>query len=270
MRTRLCAVLSILFITMIAAGCIGVQQTVPPPPTPIPPTPTAPPPTEAPTLTPTWTALPTATPEPSPTPSPPPTEELPPATEPPVESDGGAGSAYADPTVAVAYETAQAVAPLVVEAMEGSGASLDAAWDAVYDLPPGFPFQLTVSQAEIDAKITMALAASPTGGENVEDVAVTLDNGLITVGLMVKTGPRSVSGSVVVQPSIDSEGRLVLTVISATLGPVSVPPEMLSMVNVALEQAIVGARDYAEVEVVLTGLAVDDGFMTVSGFVAPS
>lgn len=170
---------------------------------------------------------------------------------------------------------------VAIPPMGDTADALRGVWSQAYQLPAGVPFTVTITEAQVEAMIAEAMAKSGYGS-NVSSIDVTLNNGQIgvafTLTLSQKVGPKTVSGSgtatVVFNAAIDANGKLALTVASATVsvasGPqISIPPEMLAVLNVALSEAITGASGSAEAEVTLTEIAISGGTMTVKGYVTP-
>jgi hypothetical protein len=162
----------------------------------------------------------------------------------------------------------------VFEAKGGSADSLKGAWSQVYQMPPGVPFAVTTTEAEIEAMINEKMAASGYG-DKISNLNVTLDNGQIVVSFTLtinqQVGPKKVElsadGSVVFAASIDSSGQLALAIVSADFGKISIPPEMLEPLSEAISQAITGAAAGSQANVTLTSLVIDGGEMTVKGYV---
>lgn len=166
--------------------------------------------------------------------------------------------------------------PVVFEALEGSAESLSEAWSSAYALEAGVPFTVTTSEAEVAALIAARLAETDLA-ETFSDVAVTLEGGQITFNftLMLRSGEQEIPTptSVVFTPSVDADGHLVVEVVSVEAeGLPSIPEEVLNVASMALTAAISGAQERAEagVEVTFTGVVVEDGRLSISGFVTPA
>jgi hypothetical protein len=168
--------------------------------------------------------------------------------------------------------------PVVIEVPDITAEAFEQAWRQAYELPPGVPFSVTMTEAQIEARIAQAMAAS---GYNVSEVDVSLDNGQIgvTFGVSMTVGAtgRSVNAQaeLVFAVSVDGNGDIVVNVVSAkasaAVGSVDIPPEMLTALNAAINQAISGADVAAQsgVDVTFTGVVIDNGAITVSGYVTP-
>jgi hypothetical protein len=174
-----------------------------------------------------------------------------------------------------------AATEVAIPPMGDTAEALRGAWSQAYQLPAGVPFAVTITEAQVEAMIAEAMAKSGYGS-NVSSIDVTLNNGQIGVAYAVtlsqKVGPKTVNASgtvtVIFNVAIDTNGKLALTVASATVsmasGPqISIPPEMLTALNMAVSEAITGASGSAEAEVTLTELVISGGTMTVKGYVTP-
>jgi hypothetical protein len=159
--------------------------------------------------------------------------------------------------------------------------ALRASWSQAYQLPPGVPFAVTITEAQVEAMIAEAMAKSGYGSR-VSNIDVTLNNGQIgvnfTLTISQKIGPRTVdvsgTATVIFNAAIDAGGKLVLTVASATVSAasgqsISIPPEMLTVLNVAVSEAMTGASGSAQAEATLTELTISGGTMIVKGYVTP-
>jgi hypothetical protein len=217
--------------------------------------------------------VPTPTPETSPTPTktPRPPTPTPEPTETPTQAPLTAGDVAA---------TAAVSEPVVIEASGDSAEAIDQAWQQAYELPAGVPFSVTISSAQIQAKVNQAMALSPYGGSNFTNLNVVLDNGQVgmTFGFTLGATGRSLNGSAFFNVTVNSQGEIVVTVASAevtgsTIGSFSIPPEMLTALNEALTLAFAGTsvQEQAGVpgQVVFTSVVIDDGYATITGYVVP-
>lgn len=239
---RTISIAALALSVLLMAACRGRSAEPPAQPTALPPTETA--------------AQPTA---------------IPPTAEPPTAAPAQPTAAPAQPTAAP--PTAQPTEALF-EAKGGTADSLKGAWSQAYALPPGVPFVVTTTEAEIQAMLDEKMAAS-SYGDSIKNLKVTLANGQIKVSFTLtisqQIGQKSVSvsadGSVVWAATIDSSGQLALAIVSADFGKLSIPPEMLAPLSEAITQAITGAQTGAQSKVTLTSLVIDNGLMTVKGYV---
>jgi hypothetical protein len=196
------------------------------------------------------------------------------------ESQGGDGD-QALPPDEQPDEQPSAEPPETVhfEASENSAAALDELWENIYDLPPGVPFSVTITEAQIEDAIDRAIATSGYG-EAISGSEVTFRNGQIgltfALSTTIEATGRTVNATATVVFDVWVEGGEVMVSVasaeaSAAVGSASIPPEMLSVLNEAVAAAINGA-DYASqagVDVTFTEVVISGGAMTVSGYVTP-
>jgi hypothetical protein len=186
-------------------------------------------------------------------------------------TEGGSGDgATVEAGVEVTAEASIDVEALEVDARGGGAAAIDAAWEQIGVLEAGAPFTLTISEAEMEEKITAQMEAQGFGA-NMTDFNVTLDNQQIGVSFNFTAAgtPVSVPASVLFDASIDANGDLQLVATEAQAGPVSLPPEILTGLSEALAQIMLGARSNGEADVTLTNLVIAGGEMTIEGTVKP-
>lgn len=211
------------------------------------------------------TEEPTAEPTAEPTVEP--TEEQP--AEPPAGDEGGG-------------ESPPPAEPVVIEPSGDAAAAIAEAWMAAYELPPGVPFSVTLTEAQIESMIDEKIAEYGYG-QNATDIDVMLKNGqvgvsfnlVITVSAMGKSRDVNATATAVFAVSVGGNGDIVVSVVSAeasgAAGSVGIPPEMLAVFNEALAAAISGAEVSAQagVDVTFTEVVIKNGTITVSGYVTP-
>ncbi|MBN1428691.1 MAG: hypothetical protein JXB07_09910 [Anaerolineae bacterium] len=220
---------------------------------------------------PTESSIPTSPPEPT-------TIEL--TTPPEQPTDQPTGLPEVIPTNE-SDQPAAASTEIVIHPASDSAAALVQTWGQAYELPPGVPFAITITEAQVEAMIAEAMAKSGYGSK-VSSIDVTLNNGQFGVTFAAtvsqKVGPRTVdvsgTATVIFNASIDSNGKLVLTIADATISTssgqqISIPPEMLNVLNASVSQSLTGASNSAESEVTLTELTISGGTMIVKGYVTP-
>jgi hypothetical protein len=196
------------------------------------------------------------------------------------ESQGGDGD-QAPPPAEQPAEPPPAEPPETVyfEASEASAAALEEMWGMVYDLPPGVPFSVTITEAQIEDAVDRAIATSGYG-EAISGSDVTFRNGQIgltfALSTTIEATGRTVNATATVVFNVWVEGGEVMVSVasaeaSAAVGSASVPPEMLSVLNEAVAAALNGTDYAAEagVDVTFTEIAIGGGSMTLSGYLTP-
>ncbi len=165
---------------------------------------------------------------------------------------------------------------VVFEALDGTAESLEGAWAAAYALEAGVPFTVTTGETEAAALLNAYLAASG-GADLFRDVTVTFEGGQITLNftLVLRSGDQEVPTptTVVFAPSVDADGRLVLEVVSVEAeGLPSLSEEVLDAASAALTASISGQQQQNEagVQVTFTAITVEEGKLSISGFVTPA
>lgn len=156
--------------------------------------------------------------------------------------------------------------------IRGGGAdAIDAAWAEVGRLDADAPFKITMSESDLEAKLTDAMAER--GFSSLTDLDISFQDQQIGVSFtLTLTEPASVSvpATILFDASIDSNGGLALETVRAEAGEVSIPPEMLTAFSEAITQVILGASSSADAAITLTDLFVNFGEMTIRGRVNPT
>jgi glucose/arabinose dehydrogenase len=166
------------------------------------------------------------------------------------------------------------------EASENNAAALDELWDMVYDLPPGVPFSVTITEAQIEDKVNQAIAMSGYG-EAISGSDVTFSNGQIgltfALSTTIEATGRRVNATARVVFNVWVEGGEVMVSVasaeaSGAIGSTSIPPEMLTVLNEAVAAALNGTDYAAEAgaDVTFTEIVISGGSMTLTGYVTPT
>jgi len=178
-----------------------------------------------------------------------------------------AEESFGPDAVAVLSSPAEAATTFLVDAIAETNGSFTVIDSELDSLPPGTPFSVTATEAEIKSMLEQALGASGYGeGILIEDVR--LDEGQIEASFTLELPPfdTAIPGSAVVVASIDGEGNPVVSIASAEFSHLKAPAESLGTLNQALSEAIADAQDNSGMDVRLTGLLIDDGTVVVSGY----
>ena len=180
-----------------------------------------------------------------------------------------AEEAFGPDAVEVLPSPAEAATTFLVDAIaETDGSFTVMEMDAgLESLPPGTPFSVTATEAEIESTLEQALETSGYGeGIRIEDV--TLGEGQIEASFTLELPPfdTAIPGSAVAIASIDAEGNPVVSIVSAEFSYLKAPGESLGVLNQALSEAMANAQGSSGIDVSLTGLTIGDGTVIVSGY----
>lgn len=161
-----------------------------------------------------------------------------------------------------------AAEPVKINLVPDTSMTLSDGWQAVYALEVGVPFELTVSEEQLEAAF-VEYGDFP----NASNFNIHLDNGLITITCTVQLEAVTRDATIVLVPSIE-DGHLILTVQSATFGRLTLPDEIVAEISTVLQEAMLGAREEIAAEygvkAELISIEVDDGEMTIAGTVVPA
>lgn len=150
--------------------------------------------------------------------------------------------------------------------------SFNEKWRELNISTPDGPFSVTFTEAELTSAIQAAIAqAEADSGQAlpVDDMQVTLGNGVIDVFGHVAVEPLNVSGKISVSPSLDSTGMVQLNVLSAEFGVVQLDAALLDSVIDNVEHSINEPIQASPMNITLNEVTVTDGELTVSGVINP-
>jgi len=122
---------------------------------------------------------------------------------------------------------------------------------------------LTVSETQITSLIAAKLEAEP--NPLMRKPQVYLRNNEIQVYGKVTQGDLEANVRIVLSASIDADGKPVLTVTSADLGPLPVPEGLNKTVSALIGEAFTGALGPAALGLRLESITIADGLMTLTG-----
>jgi glucose/arabinose dehydrogenase len=199
---------------------------------------------------------------------------------PPEPQDGGDDQTAPPPEQPAEQPPAETPETVHFEASEGSATALDELWEMVYDLPPGVPFSVTITEAQIEDAVDRAIAASGYG-EAISESDVTFRNGQIgltfALSTTIEATGRTVNATATVVFDVWVDGGEVMVSVasaeaSAAIGSVSIPPEMLAVLNEAVAATLNGTDYAAEAgaDVTFTEITISGGSMTLTGYVKPT
>ena len=106
-------------------------------------------------------------------------------------------------------------------------------------------------------------------GGRVSDVHVGMGLGQIRIDFTLEAGLARIPASVTFQPTLDSQGQLLMNVVSANFGGQQAPPGLVDALGEAVAWALTGSRTEQNRKVTLTTIIIDSGTLTISGYLKP-
>jgi len=132
---------------------------------------------------------------------------------------------------------------------------------------PGGEISVTLTQEQLTSYVATELARSP-------DVPLTEPQIVLDDGKIAMTGSLTLEGvptasEMVLEATAGTTGKPEVTVLSAKIGLLPVPAEVLDAASEVIEVGLARAIDEAAGgRVSLTGLTIDDGVMTAEGTIS--
>ena len=124
-----------------------------------------------------------------------------------------------------------------------------------------------VSLTLTEEQMTSFLAVSLAEQENttLTDPQVFLREGEMEIVGKYDTGPVTTNAGVVLEISVDAEGKPLIKVISGSLGPLPLPAEILNGISQIINQSLSGQIASAATGFTLESIVISEGTLTMSG-----
>lgn len=155
-----------------------------------------------------------------------------------------------------------------VDALE----SFNSKWRDLNFATPTGPFELVLTEAELNAALAESLAenelenGSPYALSNVQ---LELVEGVAVVYATVNLEPLVTTGRLVAVPSIAPDNQVDITITSVEFGPLEVDHDLLAEMEVAAARSINRQIAASPFDITLKDVDISDGQMTITGFIAP-
>lgn len=161
----------------------------------------------------------------------------------------GRRAATPEPTVVVS-----------TEAVESLEEAVDEAFDEAQQTGT---IHLEITESQLTSIVAFELEKS--GSESITDPQIQLDNGQILITVQAKATGISAEARMVMEVSPDSAGRPVFEVISAGIGPIPLPADLVSEIEVRINRAFQEQIDDAAPEMFIESIVIEGGSMRITG-----
>jgi uncharacterized protein YpmS len=152
------------------------------------------------------------------------------------------------------------VIPVTTEAVENLQSSAGGALD---DALQGGDIEFAITEAQLTSLLAFELAER--AGDQISDLQVFLRDGQIQLYGDVDTQGISAQVRIFVAVSVDPVGRPVLEVVSSSIGPFPVPGELISEVEVIMNEAFQEKIESLAPNMHIESIVIEDGTMTIIG-----
>lgn len=157
-------------------------------------------------------------------------------------------------------ETPEEVIPVTTEAVESLQES---AQEAAEGAIQSGDIELVITEAQLTSLLTFELAERV--GDQLSNLQVFLRDGQIQLFGDVDTQGISAQVSVAVAVTIDPVGRPILKVVSSSIGPFPVPGELISEVELLMNQAFQEKVESMAPNMHVESIVIENGTMTIIG-----
>ena len=148
--------------------------------------------------------------------------------------------------------------PASTEAVEELGEEVES---AVETAQSGGPVQLVITEEQLTSLAVMGVQSSP--DVNIKNIQVRLRDGQVQISGQAESRGIDLPLSITIEISVDAAGRPRSKVITAKVGPFSLPDSMLEQITAQLDQAVM--NQFIGGDMVIDSITIADGNMIIEG-----
>jgi len=127
----------------------------------------------------------------------------------------------------------------------------------------GGPVDLTITEQQLTSMAAAQLQNQPDAG--VKNIQVHLQNGQIQITGDVAQSGFNLPFNVILTVTVNSQDRPVSRVVSASVGPLPVPQNMLDQITSQVDQSISNQFSANAPNMVIDDITIADGYMKIKG-----
>ncbi len=126
---------------------------------------------------------------------------------------------------------------------------------------------VTVVMTEEQVTSYVALKLAESEDVPLTDIQIFLRDGQMTLKGNAKVGALVAPATIVIDVTVDAEGKIAATIEDADFGPIPVPQSMLDSLNESISESLTNELTIDSTEVTIKSIAIADGKMSFSGTV---
>ncbi len=152
--------------------------------------------------------------------------------------------------------------PIVVST-EAAGELEDLWQNAIDNAGPNGEVVIVMTEEQVTSYVAIKLAEQPDAP--LENIQIFLRDGKMTMTGDAKIGALTAPATLVIDVTVDGDGKLAASITDADFGPVPVPQSMLDSLNDSISESLTNELTIDSTEVTITSIAISDGKMSFSG-----
>jgi uncharacterized protein YpmS len=153
--------------------------------------------------------------------------------------------------------------PTVLVSTEAVEDLEEAVEDAIDEAEQSGMINLEVTESQLTSLVVSELEKS--GTESILNPQIQLDNDQLQFTAKVNTSGLSAQVEAIMEVDIDGAGRPVFNVTSASLGPFPVPADLVSEMEIQMNQAFQDQIDEVAPGLFIESIVIEDGTMVITG-----
>lgn len=152
--------------------------------------------------------------------------------------------------------------PIVVST-EAAGELEDLWANAIKNAGPDGEVVVVMTEEQVTSYVAIKLAEQPDAP--LENIQIFLRDGKMTLQGDARVGALTAPATLVINMTVDEDGKVVAAIEDADFGPIPVPQSMLDGLNDTIQQSLTNELTIDSTEVTIKSIAISDGKMSFSG-----
>ncbi len=157
-------------------------------------------------------------------------------------------------------KTPEPTIPVSTEAVQGLEATVQNTYN---EMQQTGAINLTITEEQLTSLLAFELV--DTAGSAISNPQVRLRDGQVEITADLKSDDFSAQAKVVADVNIDSGGKPSLDVVSANIGPIPLPEQLVKEVENQLNQAFIGQIAMMAPNLFIESIVIENGTMTITG-----
>lgn len=153
----------------------------------------------------------------------------------------------------------------IVVSTQVAGQLVDNIGDAIATAKAGGTATLVMTEEQLTSLANTEMQKSSGSESDIKDLQIRLRDGLVRISGTVKQNGFSMRANIDVAIKIDAQGKIHSEIVSARVGPFSIPENMLDELTSMLDRYLVEQITSDGKQLVVEQITIEDGKMTIVG-----
>jgi len=136
-------------------------------------------------------------------------------------------------------------------------------WQNAIDNSVDGKVTVVMTEEQVTSYVAIKLAEEP--DVPLTDIQIFLRDGKMTLKGNAKVGTISAPATIVINVTVDEDGKIQAAIEDADFGPIPVPQSMLDSLNTSINESLTNELTVDSTQVTIKSIAIADGKMSFSG-----